>query len=104
MKKPVVEERTFCDFCEELGYTECLLCEKDLCSKHRLEVVIYLDRQDYPFRASLCPADGNILLPILNKFQGKSTSWQKVGQSPEFNEARLGEILEFLKKAVPAAD
>ena len=101
-KRDVTETKTFCDFCEEPGYCQCLICEKDLCSHHRLELLIYLDRQDRAFRASLCPVDGNILLPILNSFQGKSDTWQKAGHNPEFNEARLAEVIEFLKQAVPA--
>lgn len=102
MKKPVTEERVFCDYCEEPGYTKCLMCDKDLCSKHRLELVIYVDRQDRCFRASMCLVDAQPLLPILEIFQGRSTDWRKAGHNPEFNEARLEEILNFLKQAIQA--
>jgi len=103
MKKDVTETKVFCDYCEEPGYTKCLMCDKDLCPNHRLELLIYLERQNYPFRASLCPVDAQPLLPLLESWKAKSTTWEKAGQNPEFNEARLAEILDFLKKAVPAA-
>ena len=72
MKKDVTETRTFCDFCEEPGYTQCILCDKDLCPKHRIEVVIYLDRQDWSFRASLCQEDAQPLVPFLERLKGKN--------------------------------
>ena len=103
MKKPVTEEKTFCDFCEEPGYTECMVCDKDLCPKHRIEVVIYLNRQDWAFRASLCREDAQPLLPFLESLAGKSTSWQKAGHNPEFNEKRLTDILFFLRTGAPIA-
>ena len=96
MKKPVTEERVFCDFCEEPGYTQCMLCDKDLCHEHRIELVIYLDRQDRMFQASLCQQDAQPLVPFLKMLKGKSDSWRKAGHNPEFNEARLGEMLKFL--------
>ncbi len=96
MKKDVTEPRTFCDVCEQPAYTQCLVCDKDLCHKHRLELTIYLERQDRAFRASLCPHDARLLLPALEVFLGKSTTWQKARQNAEFNEARLKDILEFL--------
>jgi len=99
MKRDVTETRVFCDFCEEPGYTKCLVCNKDLCPKHRLELVIYLKHQDWPFRASLCIEDAIPLRPVLISFKSLSTSWEKAGHNPEFNEARLAEILEFLTQA-----
>jgi len=103
MKKEVTETRVFCDFCEEPGFTQCILCGKDLCPKHRVEVLIYLDRQDWPFRASLCREDAQPLLPFLETLIEKSTTWRKVGQNPEFNEARLLETLKFLREGTPVA-
>jgi len=103
MKKAITEERRFCDFCEEPAYEECLVCGKDLCRDHRLVLRVYLDREDKGLRAPLCPKDTEPLLPFLDSLKGKSTSWEKVGHNPEFNEARLGEILNFLRKAVPAS-
>jgi len=106
VKKDVTEPRTFCDYCEEPAYTQCLVCGKDLCSKHRLELVIYLNRQDQCFRASLCREDAQPLLPILESYQQKSDTWRKAGHNPEFNEARLAEMLDFMRgdvrKQVPA--
>ena len=102
MKKDVTETRTFCDYCEQLGYTECMVCEKDLCHEHRVELVVYLDRQDRAFRASLCPEDAVPLGVVLKMLQGKSTSWKKAGHNPEFNEARLIEIIQFLAMWIPA--
>ena len=96
MKKDVTETRTFCDFCDEPAYTECMVCGRDLCSHHRLELVIYLDRQDRSFRASLCRQDAQPLRSFLESLAGKNTSWQKAGQNPEFNEQRLADILLFL--------
>lgn len=98
MKRPVTEERVFCDEegCKEPGYTECMVCDKDLCSNHRLELVFYLNYQSKTFRASLCPHDAQPLLPFLSSLMGKSTSERKAGHNPEFNEARLREILAFL--------
>lgn len=102
MKKPITETKTFCDFCEEPAYEECLVCGKDLCRDHRVVLRVYLDREDKGFRAPLCSDDARPLAPFLEQLTGKSTTWEKVGHNPEFNEARLAEILEFLKKAVPA--
>ncbi len=96
MKKPVTEDRVFCDLCNEPGYTQCMVCGKDLCSKHRVELIVHLDRQDRAFRASLCPTDALPLRPFLESLLGKSKSWEKAGQNPEFSEARLGEIVMFL--------
>ena len=96
MKKPITEDRTFCDICEEPGYTECMVCDKDLCSKHRLELVIYLDFQDQSFRASLCPEDALPLRPFLEKLAGRSLTARRAGHNPEFNEARLADILQFI--------
>jgi len=100
MKRNVTEERVFCDFCEEPGYTQCLLCDKDLCPKHRIEVVIYVDRQDWAFRASLCQEDAQPLLPFLCNLVGKSTTERKAGQNPGFNEARLADIINFIRYGV----
>lgn len=100
MKKPVTEDRVFCDFCEEPGRAQCMVCDKDLCPKHRVELVICLDRSDWSFRASLCPEHAQPLRPFLESLAGKITSWQKVGHNPEFNEKRLAEILEFLSAAI----
>lgn len=98
MKKPVTETRIFCDEegCDELAYTQCLLCGKDLCRYHRIEVVIYLDRQDWCFRASLCRDDAQPFLPFLKSLKGKSATERQAGQNPEFNEARLVDIIRFL--------
>ena len=103
MKKPVTEEKTFCDFCDQPGYTECMVCDKDLCPQHRIELVIYLDRQDWPFRASLCRECAQPLLPFLESLQEKSTTWRKAGHNPESNEKRLTDILFFLKTGAPIA-
>lgn len=97
MKRAVTEEKTFCDFCNQPGWAQCLVCDKDLCKDHRLELGIYLDRQDRNFRASLCPLDAQPLLPILESYRGKSTSWEKTGHNPEFNEAQLENAIAFLK-------
>ena len=99
MKKDVTETREFCDFCEEPAGDQCLVCRKDLCRKHRLVLEMYLERRDQVFRAALCLDDGLPLLPILNVFLGKGTTWEQAGHNPEFNEARLREIREFLQGA-----
>jgi len=104
MKKPVTEEKTFCDFCDGPGWTQCLICDKDLCKDHRLELRIYLDRQDRSFRASLCPVDAQPLLSILESYQGKSTSWEKTGHNPDFNEAQVNNILHFILRGHHATD
>ena len=96
-KKPVTEERTFCDFCDQPGHTECMLCDKDLCSQHRVEVVVYLNDQSHCFRAALCRRDARWIEPFLKQCQNKSLSWHRAGHNPEFNEARLKELLEFVK-------
>ncbi len=96
MKRDVTEPRIFCDFCPEPGYTQCMVCGKDLCSKHRVELNIYLDRHDQAFQVSLCREDAQPLVPFLESLAGKSDTWRKVGQNPDFNEARLAEILLFL--------
>jgi len=96
MKKPVTEEKTFCDFCEERGCSVCLVCGKDLCRNHRLELCIYLDNQQNTFRAGLCPKDAEPLLPILTAFQGKGDTWEKVGQNPATNEYALAGIFQFM--------
>ncbi len=96
MKKDVTEPRVFCDFCPEPGYTQCMVCGKDLCSKHRVELVFYLDYQSDAFRASLCREDAQPLVPFLESLARKSDTWKKAGQNPDFNEARLAEILLFL--------
>ena len=97
MKKDVTEIRVFCDYCDQPGYTQCLVCGKDLCPKHRVELEIHLDRRDQEFMASLCPEDAQPLLPVLKAFRGTSTL-EKAGRNPEFNEARLDEILAFLEQ------
>jgi len=97
VKKPVTEERTFCDFCEEPSYTECMLCDKDLCHEHRVEVVVYLNASDHCFRASLCRRDARWIEPFLKECQNKSLTWHRAGHNPEFNEARLKEVLGFIK-------
>ena len=102
VKKPVTEDRTFCDYCEAPGYTQCLVCGKDLCPEHRLELVVYLDRQDWAFRASLCREDALALAPVLKNLAGKSIGKERVGQNPEFNEARLADILAFLRTGAGA--
>jgi len=102
MKKPVTEERKFCDFCEEPGYTECIVCGKDLCSKHRLELIIYMDYESQAFRVSLCREDAQPLRPFLESLAGKSTNWEKAGQNPEYNERKLAEVLLFLGAFVRA--
>jgi len=98
MKKDVTESRRFCDFCkdEEPAYDECLLCNKDLCRDHRVGLIIFLSTDVGSFRASLCPDCAKPLRPILEGFRGKTTTERQAGQNPEFNEARLAEILEFL--------
>jgi hypothetical protein len=99
MKRDVTEPRTFCDFCKEPGSTQCMVCGKDLCSKHRVELAIHLDRRDWVFQASLCPEDAQTLLPFLVSLKDKSTSWEKAGQNPEFNEARLMDIIVLLQQS-----
>ena len=94
MKKSVTEERTFCDFCPDLqeqpGYSVCLVCGKDLCQGHRLEMNIYLMNQGRTFQASLCPKDAEPLLPILTTLQGK-------GESPAHV---LADILQFIERGL----
>ena len=96
-KKPVTEERTFCDFCDEPAHTECMLCDKDLCQAHRVEVVVFLSDPSHCFRASLCHQDALSVEPFLFECKNKSLTWQRAGQNPEFNEARLKEVLDFIK-------
>lgn len=100
MKKDVTEPRTFCDFCEEPAYEECLICGKDLCRDHRLVLRVYLDREDKGFRVALCQDDAQPLVPFFKNLRGKSITWDRVGQNPEFNEARLKEIMDFLSAKV----
>lgn len=104
MKKDITETRTFCDFCGEPAYEQCLICGKDLCRDHRLVLRAYLNREDKGFRAALCPEDAKPLMPILEDFKGRSATWEKAADNPEFNEARLVEILDFLKWGSPVAD
>jgi hypothetical protein len=66
--------------------------------EHHLDLSIILHRLDWHFLARLCPTDSQPLRPFLETLKGKSTSWEKVGHNPEFNEARLADILEFLGK------
>ena len=96
-KKPVTEERTFCDFCEEPAHTECMLCDKDLCSQHRVEVLVYIGEKSEYFRAALCRRDARWIEPFLKECRNKSRTWDRVGHNPEYNEKRLKEILEFIK-------
>ena len=96
MKKDVTEPRTFCDFCPEPSHTQCMVCGKDLCSKHRVELVIYLNYGSEAFRVSLCREDAQPLLPFLEGLIGLCSDWQKAGQNPEYNEARLRELIVFL--------
>ena len=72
MKKPVTEERVFCDFCEGEARAKCLVCGKDLCSNHTL------------------------LLPVLKSYRGKS-AWENSGNTAEINEAKLNEIIGRLE-------
>jgi len=100
MKKPVTETQVFCDFCEDTAWEQCLVCGKDLCRDHRLILTVYLNRQDREFRVALCPEHAQPLMPILEGFIGKSATWEKAVDNPEFNEARLAEILNFISKAI----
>jgi len=76
-----------------------MLCKKDVCSRHRVSVVVYLGDQSRCFRASLCSRDARWIEPFLEECRGKSETWQQAGHNPDFNEARLAEILEFIKWA-----
>lgn len=104
MKKSVTEEKTYCDFCEEgkeePGWAGCLVCGKDLCRLHRLELTVYLDRQDRTFRASLCPVDARSLLPLLESYRGMTQTWQQAGQNVQFNEAQLQEITAWIRSGI----
>lgn len=97
MKKVEATERTVCDFCEEgkeqPGWAQCLVCGKDLCRDHRLELTVYVSREDQRFRASLCPIDARPLLPVLEGYKGRSQTWQQAGQNVGFNEAQLEKII-----------
>jgi len=100
MKKKVEEERTFCDICEvELARYKCHVCQKDLCPKHDLGISIHLERFDHKFNAELCPEHGLPLLPILEAYAQFPGSWESAGHNAEFNDARLAEILDFLRKS-----
>ena len=105
MKKPVTEERDFCDICEKPRHGQCLVCGQDLCDEHTVELRVRLCGDHYPgFLANLCPTDGAPLLPILEKLKGKSAAregsdWLATGHNPQFNEAKLEAIVKFLKQA-----
>lgn len=84
MKKSVTEQKTFCDFCDQPGWAQCLICDKDLCRNHRLELSIYLDRQDHSFRASLCPVHARPLLDLLLPYpDGKERGIHEIWQMDE---------------------
>ena len=99
MKKPITEERSFCDFCavDELAYAECLVCGKDICVLHRIVFIVALDREDRSFRASLCPEHAPILKPILQALKAAEGTSRSVGQSPDFNAAQLVKILDWIE-------
>lgn len=99
MKKPITEDRSFCDFCakDEPAYAECLVCGKDICVLHRIVFTVFLDREDRAFRASLCPEHGKILLPILQALQAREGTSRSTGHSPEFNAAQLLKILDWIE-------
>jgi len=99
MKKPVTEERRFCDFCAEdhhevPAYTKCVVCGKDLCVSHHLRLEVHTGRPGKVFRVELCPTHARVLAPILDGLRETSGNWEY----PEFNEAGLKEIFRFMAK------
>lgn len=96
MKKPVTEDRVFCDFCEQAAQVKCLVCGKDLCSHHMLSLTLKGPNHYNPFHAYLCPQDGRPLLSILEGYRGRST-WENCGANAESNEARLKENIGLLE-------
>jgi len=111
MKKVIGEERAFCDICEEPRYNQCLVCGQDLCDDHSVELKVRLcgDKSfSSGFEAYLCPAHALPLLKFLKELEGKSVAsrgddWLATGHNPQFNEVRLTEILDFLKRAAAVA-
>jgi len=103
MKKPFTEEKYFCDICEKPRSSQCLACGKDLCREHTVEFGVRLQGDHYAgFQANLCPTDAASLLPILEGLIGKSAAregsdWLATGHNPEFNEAKLEAVVQFLK-------
>ena len=99
MKKDVTEARTFCDFCEEdqSAPYQCIVGKEDMCRNHALTLEVTIGHQRPGFRAYLCPLHAQPLQPFLAQLMNMSGGWE------QYNVARLAEILEFLKKAVPVA-
>ena len=96
MKKQIIEEKVFCDFCEREAHVKCLVCGKDLCSSHMLTLVVRGISPRGDFQVYLGPEDAKPLLPVLKSYHGKS-AWENSGHNAEFNEARLNEIIGLLE-------
>lgn len=102
MKRPVTEQRTFCDLCgeeAELAGAECIICGKDICRKHEVRVLVEASMYyKTGARACLCIPDAKPLLPFLKTLVGKST-WRSAGHNGEYNEARLAELITLIEAA-----
>ncbi len=103
MKKKVSETRTFCDFCDEgkeqEAHKRCLVCDRDICDDHTLDLDVRVAHQSPGFSAHLCPVDALPLEPALTKLAEAKGDWGSIGHNPEYNQARLKEIRNFLVAA-----
>lgn len=104
--KPVTEMRTLCDYCleqnrEVCATHKCLCCGKDLCLEHVLNLEMHIKHQRPGFSCYLCPYCAAIFEPVLMSLVLVRGSWAQIGYNPEYNEARLREILAFIIKPAP---
>lgn len=106
MKKDVTEKRTFCDFCEkeEPAYVQCLVCKQDLCEKHDLALEVSIGHQQPGFRAHLCPIDAQPLKSFLKQLKIIPGDSRQIGQNPEYNAARLEDVLHFIAGGMALED
>lgn len=76
MEKTVPVTMIFCDFCEQRADTKCLLCGKDICDDHQVEVSIYANGPGL-LTGGICPTDAAALFSILSDFKRESTNLMK---------------------------
>lgn len=100
MEKDITETQTICDFCEfdQVATHKCLTCGRDICLDHTLAISFELTHQRPGFSAYLCPICSKIFEPVLLSLS-LSKTWAQIGYNPEYNQARLKEILAFIDEA-----
>ncbi len=105
MKKDITTTvpTSICDFCEhdQVANHQCLGCGKDICREHTLttEFQIAGGQRKPGFSAYFCPICSQMFKPVLVAISLSKGSWAQIGYNPEFNHARLKEILAFIKEA-----